>query len=100
MFKFIKSMFTKSFWIAPFPETLPEVCFDCNKGTCDGCINIDLNRPENFKITETIGKTEFTWTLWEKKLRGWTPIKGSNSYYELEAALYSALSSDLKLQTI
>ena len=27
----------KGFWIQPFPEHLPEECFDCNRSNCDGC---------------------------------------------------------------
>jgi len=96
MFKFIKSMFTKSFWITPFHETLPAVCFDCNKNTCNGCVHSDYTGPGRFKITETIGKTDHTWTFWERTLKGWTPIRGSNDYYELEEDLYSALLADLK----
>jgi len=37
MWEFIKNIFTKGFWIQPFPEHLPEECFDCNRSNCDGC---------------------------------------------------------------
>ncbi len=37
MWNFIKSVFTKEFWVAPFPEQYDDECFMCNKTTCKGC---------------------------------------------------------------
>lgn len=38
MCNFIKSIFTKKFWVAPFPKDLPPECFDCKKTSgCKGC---------------------------------------------------------------
>jgi hypothetical protein len=37
MWKMIKSIFTKEFWITPFPEYYAPECFDCNKGNCKKC---------------------------------------------------------------
>jgi hypothetical protein len=38
MWEFIKSIFTKGFWVEPFPGHLyPEECFDCHKTECHDC---------------------------------------------------------------
>ena len=37
MWSFIKSIFTKEFWITEFPDCYEPECFDCNKGNCEGC---------------------------------------------------------------
>ena len=37
MWNFIKSIFTKGFWVEPFPEHYAPECFDCKRSDCDGC---------------------------------------------------------------
>jgi hypothetical protein len=34
---FICSIFTKGFWIKPFPDHYAPECFDCHKTDCMGC---------------------------------------------------------------
>lgn len=34
---FIKTVFTKDFWVKEFPEQYPAECFDCNNESCEGC---------------------------------------------------------------
>ena len=34
---FIKSVFTKEFWAKEFNDIPSNECFNCNKGTCEGC---------------------------------------------------------------
>jgi hypothetical protein len=37
MWEYIKSIFTKDFWVGPFPKHYADECFDCKLTDCEGC---------------------------------------------------------------
>jgi hypothetical protein len=42
LINFLRSIFTKKFWVSEFPNIPDDECFMCNKQTCEGCPVVPL----------------------------------------------------------
>lgn len=46
LINFLKSVFTKKFWVSEFPNVPDDECFMCNKQTCEGCTLVSVSSEE------------------------------------------------------